>query len=246
MSRRRSAPLWLLGALLFASSHAYGSGLQVSPTSLSLAAAQNADGLWLSNTGNDPLHAQVRVYQWVQEGGEEKLIPSRGLVISPPMLALDGQQRQLVRVIRVGAPPTDGREAAYRVIVNELPDDRAEKSSGLKFVLRYSLPVFIEPAGVAPTPPQLHWSLRREGDEAVLEVSNSGGTHAQIVDLDYVDGAQHRTKVAQGLLGYVLPGATMHWTLKPTASVFAAGGTFEAMINGEKVTQSLPLAAASR
>lgn len=240
--RRRLLALGV--ALLALCTGAAGSGLQVSPTLLTLQATQNADGLWLSNTGTSPLHAQIRVYQWTQEAGEEKLVPSRGLVISPPMLALDAQQRQLVRVIRVGAPPTTG-EVAYRVILDELPVDTGTHN-GLQFVLRYSLPVFVEPQGTAPALPQLHWSLQREGDHAVLQINNTGGTHAQIVGLAFTDATQHRTEVAKGLLGYVLPGATMHWTLQPSAGVFAAGGTFEAMINGEKATQTVSLATRPR
>jgi fimbrial chaperone protein len=34
----------------------------------------------------------------------------------------------------------------------------------------------------------------------------------------------------------------MRWMLKPSAAVFASGGTLEAMINGEKATQNLSLA----
>ena len=94
-----AAAAWLLGG------SAMGSGLQVAPTLVTLEATQTAGGLWLSNTGDTPLHAQVRVYRWTQEGGEEQLVPSRDLVISPPMLALEPGQKQLVRVIRVGAPP---------------------------------------------------------------------------------------------------------------------------------------------
>jgi fimbrial chaperone protein len=241
-SHRLSACLWFAG-LLLACTHASGSGLQVSPTLLTLQATQNADGLWLSNTSDSTLHAQVRVYLWTQEGGKDKLVPSRGLVISPPMLALQAQQRQLVRVIRIGgAPSASTGEVAYRIILDELPVDRGAHDNGLQFVLRYSLPVFVEPTGAAPSPPQLHWSLQRDNGKAVLEVSNSGGKYAQIVDLNYIDATKHRTEVAQGLLGYVLPGATMRWTLKPPAALFSTSGKFEATINGEKATQNLPLA----
>ena len=150
-------------------------------------------------------------------------------------------------MIRVGAAPqASSGETAYRIIINELPGDSVEHTNGLQFVLRYSLPIFLEPAGAPPSPPQLHWSLRRENGRAVVEISNSGGRYAQIVDLSYIDAAKHRTEVAQGLLGYVLPGATMRWTLRPPAAVFSAGGMFEAKINGEKATQKLPLASRSR
>jgi fimbrial chaperone protein len=233
----------LLVCLLATSGMVIANGLQVVPTSLSLQPSQNADGLWLSNTGDSVVHAQIRVYHWTQDGQGDQLASSRGLVVSPPMLQLAVGDRQLIRVIRIGAPPTGAgaMEDAYRLSVDELPID-AQGKQGLQFVLHYSLPIFIEPAGSAAAPPQLQWHLLRDGEHVVLQVTNHGGSHAQLARLSYVDATGHRTDITQGLLGYVLPGATMHWTLKPPATVFAAGGTLEAMINGEKASQNLSLA----
>src|SRR6185312_2964094 len=233
----------LLASFLLASNAVTASGLQVAPVSLSLAPSKNADGLWLSNTGDGIVHAQVRVYHWTQQGGEEQLTPSRGLIISPPMMQLAIGDKQMVRVIRVGAPPSGvgAAEDAYRVTIDELPIDTQGKK-GLQFVLHYSVPVFVEPAGAAAVAPQLQWNLQRDGDHVVLQVANTGTGHAQLAQVSYVDNAGHRTEISGGLLGYVLPGATMHWTLKQPTAVFAGGGTLEAMINGAKATQKLPLA----
>lgn len=229
-------------ALGLACSQARASGLQVSPVTLSLLATQNADGLWLSNTGENVVHAQVRVYHWTQEGGEDKLTPSRGLVISPPALQLAAGDKQLIRVIRVGAPPNGAgaAEDSYRVVIDELPIENKD-TKGLQFVLHYSVPIFVEPTG-GEVAPQLRWSLQRNGDHATIEVANNGSAHAQLADLVYVDGAGKRVDVAAGLIGYVLPGATMRWPLKPAATAFAGGGSFEAMINGAKATQPVSLA----
>lgn len=237
----------VLFAGLLTAGGASASGLQVAPTTLSLKATQNADGLWLINTGDNVVHAQVRVYHWTQNDQGEQLVPSRGLVISPPMLQLAAGDRQLIRVIRTGAPPNgaDAVEDAYRLAIDELPVD-VEGRKGLQFVLHYSIPIFIEPAGTRKAPPQLQWDLQRHGEQVMLQVSNHGGTHAQLAALSYIDTAGHRTDINPGLLGYVLPGATMQWMLKPPAAAFSAGGTLEAMINGEKAAQNLSLADRSR
>lgn len=233
----------LIAALSLVGGIAGASGLQVAPVSLKIQATQNAEGLWLSNTGDDPVHAQVRVYHWTQEGGADKLTASRGLVISPPMMQLAVSDRQLIRAIRLGAPPSGAGavEDAYRVIIDELPVD-SEGKKGLQFVLRYSVPVFVEPAGVPASAPQLQWSLHREGDKTVLDVSNSGGTHAQVADVTFTDASGHRTDVAKGLLGYVLPGAQMRWAVQAPATALAPGGTWEAMINGTTAPQNISLA----
>lgn len=233
----------VLVGLLGLSSLASASGLQVSPTSLTLAAMKNADGLTLSNTGEDVVHAQVRVYRWTQDDSGDQLTPSQGLVISPPMIQIPAGGEQLIRAIRTGAPPSGpgAVEAAYRVAIDELPID-AKDRAGLQFVVHYSLPIFVEPAGVAETQPQLQWQLVQEAQHVSLRVSNQGNGHAQLASLSFVDNAGQRTEVTPGLLGYVLPGATMHWALKPAASVFAKGGTLEVLVNGQKTTQNLSLA----
>lgn len=233
----------LLAALYLACGVAGASGLQVSPVTLTIQPTQNADGLWLSNTGDNVVHAQVRVYQWTQEGGQDKLTASRGLVVSPPMLQLAASERQLIRAIRLGAPPSGAGavEQAYRVLIDELPVE-TPGHKGLSFVMRYSVPIFVEPAGAPASAPQLQWALRTDAGKTVLEASNSGGTHAQVADLSFTDASGHHTEVTQGLLGYVLPGAQMRWVVKAPAAALAGGGTWEAMINGTTATQNIPLA----
>ncbi|HEY0231591.1 MAG TPA: molecular chaperone [Dokdonella sp.] len=242
----------MLSMALFAIAGSAGAtGLQVAPTSLNLAASQNADGIWLSNTGNTSLHAQVRVYEWTQEAAADQLKPSHGLAISPPMLELAAGARQLVRVIRVGAPPV-GSEAAYRIIVDELPIDEpasspapdatqaASASKGaLTFVLRYSIPVFVAPGGDAAIAPKLSATLRRDEGKPTLEVGNSGSMHAQLGNLIFVDAAGKRRELVPGLLGYVLPGQTMRWPIDAPDGVLAQGGSLQSRINGEASERTL-------
>ncbi|HCL45224.1 MAG TPA: hypothetical protein DIC54_13645 [Pseudomonas sp.] len=62
--------------------------LQVAPTSLQLEARQRAGELWLTNSGTSPVKLQVRVFRWVQQDGQEQLLPTDGLVVTPPMQEL--------------------------------------------------------------------------------------------------------------------------------------------------------------
>ena len=186
---RRFLSCVLAGAALLAGTSASASGLQVAPVSIDVPATQNAEGLWLSNTGDTPVRAQVRVFRWTQENDADQLTPTKELLASPPMIELAVGERQLIRAIRLGAPPTGGAEQAYRLIIDELPsEDPARK--GLQYVLRYSVPVFVQPLGAPASEPQLQWALQREGDKTLLEVANSGGTHAQLADLTYIWTAQ--------------------------------------------------------
>jgi fimbrial chaperone protein len=236
-------------ALLLACAPLAASSLQVSPILLQLGAQQNADGLWLSNTGDAPVHAQVRVFHWTQDGAGDQLEASHGLIISPPMLQLAPGARQLVRVIRSGAPPQD-REDAYRVLIDELPVESPAKDAnaappvagtkrGLQFVLRYSVPVFLAPSGIEAIAPKLTGRVVRDGEHSLLEVGNEGAMHAQFGNLVYVDAQGKREELTPGLLGYVLAGHTMRWALDATKAPLSAGGRLQSRINGEPVEQTV-------
>ena len=244
------ARLMLIISLLLSSSLAVASGLQVSPTSLSLQARESASGLTLSNTGDDIILAQVRVYQWLQDEKGDQLTLSRGLLASPPMIELKPGEKQLIRMIRAKAPPqgTSAVEAAYRVMVNELPIKSATQKTGLQFALSYSLPVFVQPVGVTKTSPQLQWSthLQPDGKEVKLRVSNTGNGHAQLAGLSFINTAGTSTDINPGLLGYVLPGATMNWTLKIPPSTLTAGGKFKVMLNGTQTTPDVSMDTSTR
>ncbi|QWT19907.1 molecular chaperone [Bacillus sp. NP157] len=220
---------------------AFASGLQVSPIGLHIAAKEPAQALWLTNTGSEPLHAQVRVFRWTQADGRDVLEASHDLVVSPPITAIAPGDRQLVRVIRQVPAPTDGTEVAYRVVVDELPVGDVDKG-GLKFVLRYSVPVFLAPAGDPSVDATLASSVEDTGAGASLRITNSGKGHAQIADVTQA-GAGARTALLPGLVGYVLPGSTMAWHLPDGVS---HAGALRARINGEASESTLVVDAGSR
>ena len=247
---RRVARPAVLASLLLSSGVAMASGLQVSPISLSLQARESASGLTLSNSGDNVVYAQVRVYQWSQDDTGDQLTPSRGLLASPPMIELKPGENQLIRIIRAKAPPQGAGavEDAYRILVNGLPIKAAIQQSGIQFSLTYSLPVFVQPLNVAKTSPKLQWSthLQADGKAVTLRVSNSGNGHAQLAALSFIDAAGNSTVINPGLLGYVLPGATMNWTLKMPPSALTAGGKFKVMMNGTQTMQDVTLDSATR
>lgn len=235
------ARLALLLLLLTGAGSAAAAGLQVAPTTVEIPAARQAGGLYLTNTGPDALHAQVRVFRWTQEGGEDRLESATELAVSPPMLEIPAGAEQLVRVVRLG--PAPAAETSFRLVVDELPLEEAgaedDDGAQLRFVLRYSIPVFLGPQGGAVTAPVLRARLGGAAASLYLEVHNSGDGRAQLSDLAHVDGGGTRRVVAAGLAGYVLPGRERRWMLPP--GIPAGEGSFQARINGEVESRALAL-----
>lgn len=212
-------------------------GLQISPISVTMPADKKADEVWLRNSGAEVVHAQVRVYLWSQSNGTDVLTPDNNMVASPPMVQINPGQQQLVRLVRVGALTAPAaNERSYRLLVDELPIKKAHSKAGLDFVFRYSIPVFI--SGTAPARRELGWSVQQVSGHTWLEVRNTGTSHGQLANIEFTPPNGKPTMVANGLVGYVLPGQYRRIQLSAPPSLFTQGGSFTGMINGTKTSAS--------
>lgn len=188
-----------------------------------LAADANATELWIQNQGNSATTMQVRIVRWKQEGGYERYTAQQDVVASPPIVTIQKGNKQLIRLIKQGAVPA-GTEQAYRIIVDEIPqpDAKAEPTIGLKLQMRYSIPLFVYGQGIPTVKEGAHhalvetrnlsWRVTRADGQPALEVRNQGDVHVRLSQVALEQGGQKRT-VAEGLLGYVLPGSTRSWPI---------------------------------
>lgn len=210
------------------------SGLQVEPVTVTL--RERSGIIWLTNSGSEPIQAQVRTYRWSQGPQGETLDPSEDLIASPPMVRIPAGGRQVVRLVSSGAASC---EDTYRLKIDELPG-QTPATSGLRYVLHYSVPVFVTRRECAQAAPNLSWRLVPASRGIQLQVENSGTAHAQLAQASFVKRDGHRIELSPGLMGYVLPGSRMDFTLAPPPEAFDGGGTLELLVNGKRVTQSLP------
>lgn len=231
--RSAAARAWLLVAVtgLAATPPARSGDLRLEPVPLSLHPGEESTTLWLSNTGERPLLAQVRLFSWVQQDGGEVLGATDSLAVSPPLLQVAPHARQRLRLVRLrpGAPAT---ETAHRLIVEELSARDASADAGASGRRRYSIPVFTLPA-TTQAPARLAARIERNAaGEPVLRLRNSGGRHARVAALAFVDAHGKRRLLAPGLAGYVLAGAYKDWPLPADLDV-APPGHFEADVDGQ-------------
>lgn len=246
----------LLAAGLLAGPTALAADLQVNPIMLEFAPGEQSQALWLSNSGTQPLKAQVRIGRWTQAEGKDQNEPSRDLVASPAILQIAAGEQQLVRLIRPRPEPLQA-EAAYRLTIDELPADGAEPlDSGVQFLLRYSVPVFVLAEGTEPLSPSrrtantttsaanpmpLSARLEPQGDASLLSISNPGRQRVRLSNLAWVDRTGQRAELVPGLFGYVLAGQRMQWTIPLSPQLHAGGGTLKVRFNDDPNDQTLPL-----
>lgn len=224
------------------------SAILVWPVDPVIEADARAAAVWLENRGTEPVLLQLRIFSWKQQAGENVYLEQTGIVGTPPMVEVAPGTRQLARLTRPG-PATPGEEQAYRIIIDEIPrrsQDGASSATGVRFQLRYSIPLFVYGKGVSRSRspaggsevdgPRLSWRNVMHEGQAYLEVQNHGLIHARLTRAQ-LQGEGTAVNMADGLLGYVLPGATMRWPL-PLEMPAPAG--FMAAINGAGVSVSIP------
>ncbi|CBG88688.1 fimbrial biogenesis chaperone [Citrobacter rodentium] len=221
---------WLLSGFVTAllSSGANGAAtILLWPIDPWLAADSNATELWIQNQGTTPTTMQVRIVRWQQENGFERYTSQQDVVASPPIVRIEKGNKQLIRLIKQSTVP-HGVEQAYRIIVDEIPQPGSQNKPqmGLNVQMRYSLPLFVYGEGVKTwaqeehhaqvNPSQLRWRVVRNEGQPQLEVRNDGDIHVRLSKVSLRQGgAQHA--MAEGLLGYVLPGSVRRWPL-PTGA----------------------------
>ena len=220
----RNGLLGLAGLFALISHTAYAAAtILLWPIDPWLSADSRATELWIQNQGNQPTTMQVRIVRWRQEGGFERYSAQQEVVASPPIVTIAKGSKQLIRLIRQASVPM-GVEQAYRIIVDEIPQPgaKAEPALGLKLQMRYSIPLFVYGQGIPTIRAGAHhalaqthnlsWRVIREGGKPALEVRNRGDVHIRLSQVALVQGGKKRT-VAEGLLGYVLPGGFRRWPL---------------------------------
>ena len=220
-----------LAALLCAAGTAHAASLQISPVTIEFGTDDTATGITLRNPGERPVYGQVRVFRWDQADGQDTLTPTQDLVASPPLIEVGMQSEQLIRVERASRTPS-GIEQSYRLLIDELPQPGEAPTNGVSIRLRYSIPVFVEPA--ANGAPQLDWALLRSNGGWVLRVRNGGARRAQLASVELVTGDGHAYPLTRGLLGYALAGRTGQWSVPLPAGVTLGGKvTVRAAVNSQ-------------
>lgn len=244
----------LIGLLLLASVPAQAAtSVLIWPIDPVLEADQKAGALWLENRGTAPASLQVRVFAWRQGDYQEQYQAQREIIGSPPVATIAPGQKQLIRLTRTGSSPV-GQEQAYRIIIDEIPSpvpdasDSQGTSAAIRLQMRYSVPLFVygeglwgkaDPQGRRNVDgigkPQLSWRPVTVQGKPYVEMRNSGPVHARLTDVVVQQGAQAKP-LAEGLLGYVLPGASMRW---PAPMAANPGSVLKGRVNGQQAPEAI-------
>lgn len=208
------APFLLLATLLLmASPVAWAAALSVAPTRVELGPNDRSAVVTLQNDGSESVMLQVQTFAWPRTPATGDLEPTRDILAVPPVFALAGKGKQIIRVALRGPPPAD-REQAYRLLITEVPRGGGV-DTGIRFALRLSLPVFVTPPEAAP---QITWTVLRASGGAQLALDNRGTAHLQVRRI--VLRAPGNPQPVQSIEAavYLLSGQSQTWPLTAPAA----------------------------
>lgn len=167
-------PLLLMA--LYESALCWAGGFQVYPIRVFLNASDSSTLMTVKNDSSERLRLQVGVMAWDQnKQGEMVLNPTDDIIFYPTLLAINpGDQRNL----RVGTHTKDvAKEKSYRIIVEELPPTEKLQSSGVRFLTKVSIPIFIQPRKLEAKGVIDQLTLRK--GELSFDIKNAGNVHIQ-------------------------------------------------------------------
>jgi len=233
IGRLTAAGLWGIGTVAMVPTMASAANFQVSPVTLTMLANRPVGSLTIKNADSVPVSIKVATYRWTLVDGKDVYTPTDDLIASPPIFTTAAHAGQLVRVgLRHRVP-----NAAYRVILEEIPGPST--ADGIRIAMNLNLPLYVvvDPTAKA----NVHWTVWRTATgEVLLEGRNEGGAYQQVIGIDLI--GPKKPVVLTTAMGVILPANMRRWSIGKHPEL-ATGASLQLSIrtvDGEdKVTANL-------
>ncbi|MBB3227644.1 chaperone protein EcpD [Luteibacter sp. Sphag1AF] len=178
--------------MLCALSNTASAGIIIGGTRVVFPATSREVTVRLQNKANVPALVQA----WV-DAGDESSTPETAeapFTLAPPIFRMDGGKGHSLRLIHTGETMPTDRESLYWLNVLEVPPKPKDGSAKntLQFAFRIRIKMFYRPADLPysanEAPSRLAWTLRNEGNNAYLEVTNPTPYYITFSDVSLVAG----------------------------------------------------------
>lgn len=216
----------LLLLLVSNSSVIFAAEVNFSPVQLTLTKANSVGMFVLSNPTKQSFNYQVETMMWKQVGNQDIYQGAKKLIVTPPLLNLPANGKQMIRVGYFGAIADKKQkiEQCYRVFIKQLPiniiaNDHIDlqMQTKIKMLLQLRLPIFILPN--IPVHKELRWSASRLNKNRVsLSLQNGGNVHIRVLKmLVNMDGA--KKSIFEARIFYLLAQNKLNWVFKLPAKL---------------------------
>jgi fimbrial chaperone protein len=225
----------------------YAGSFSVSPVRIYMKPRDRAVAITLVNEGNTPVALQADINLWSQNAdGSDVLALTEDMILSPPIIKLAPQARQVVRLALL-RPMDASRQLTYRLIVREVPEATLPQNSGLQvpIALALSMPVFVTPA---PAKREMRCELAKLATGAAaaraeinVDCANTGSAYAQVREAVLKRGDTVLARFEGG--AYILPGAKKNLSLSAEANASLSGALALMVTYDDNQTESFVVSA---
>ncbi len=192
---------------------ANAAGWEIDPVRIELSTQQQTAALSVKNTTNQSTSIQIQAVTWSQRDGKDIYVPTKELLVSPPIVTIAPRSEQIVRVA-LRRDANAAKELTYRLNMQELPAKQSANFTGVKVALRVTLPVFVQSLKGGAMP-KMEWDiLRMQEDQLKVTLRNTGNAHVQISDFALYVPGNDKSIAGESGSSYVLEGQTHEWLLK--------------------------------
>jgi fimbrial chaperone protein len=217
---RSIALLCVTVATLVAQTSVWAGVFSVTPVRIYITPKDRAVAVTITNQEDSEIVLQADIYDWSQDpNGEDKLTLTEDLLLSPPIIKLGPNARQVVRLALL-APHDTSRQMTYRMVIREVPKAvEPEEKIQVPIALALNMPVFVTPPAAKR---DMDCTLNR-GDKNSLQVlcGNTGTAYAQIREAVLKRGDKELARYEGG--EYILPGAHKTFNLNGAEEEVKAG-----------------------
>jgi fimbrial chaperone protein len=207
---RSIALLGVIVATLLAQTSVWAGVFSVTPVRIYITPKDRAVAVTITNQEDSEIVLQADIYDWSQDpNGEDKLTLTEDLLLSPPIIKLGPNARQVVRLAML-APHDASHQMTYRMVMREVPEAvKPEDNIQVPIALALNMPVFVTPP-VAKR--EMDCTLKR-GEKNSLQASceNTGTAYAQVREAVLKRGGKELARYEGG--DYILPGARKAFNL---------------------------------
>jgi fimbrial chaperone protein len=213
----------------------------VTPVRVYMTPKDKAIAVTVTNEGDEELVMQADLYSWKQKAnGEDDLVLTEDLLLSPPIVKLAAKSRQVLRLARLRSMP-ETEQLTYRMIMREIPEAKPNNGNlQLQIAIAFSLPVFI-------TPPKAKFALnctteRSATDTIKAACENTGNAYAQIIDFELTN-SEGLKLASRDTGGYILPNVKRNFDIKADSAISSGKAKLNVRLDdGTKQTFDVTLA----
>lgn len=193
----------------------------------------------MTNYGDDPIVLQLGAVGWTKVFGQDRHESTKDIVITPPMVNLGPQEKQIIRV-GVTVPPDPKRGATYRLIFKEVPSPDSGPYFGIKTLLEVRVPLVIAP--LVPSKPEVTWKIKKISDKKIsVEIQNIGDSYISLHEISLSAKDEKRSFYREPVSSYILPSQKQEFELNLLSSMNKNNVEIKAETDQGEITATVPV-----